>query len=163
MEFPVVQTGITFQELPNMVSFYIQFGNCTIKCNGCHSSYLWEGVNSVKYIELSNLIDKVYKAKLNGADAIILFGDINNRINIASYKELCIKLSELLPICVYSGADSLENSLGDLDILNYITWIKLGHYDSKYGGLNSLTTNQHMYLISNGDLIDITKNLFIKE
>lgn len=161
MCYPIYQTGITFQELPNMVAFYVQFSECMIRCDGCHSDYLWGKYDNRK--SLLWLLAKANNAKDMGADAVILFGDINNQISVIDLNILCKELSKILPICIYSGADSIERSLGSFDTLKYIKWIKLGHYSKTAGPLDSKTTNQHMYLVEAGGLKDITKNLFQKD
>lgn len=161
MSFPVYQTGITLQELPNMISFYIQFSECSLHCVGCHSSYLWGKYNNRK--PLNWIIDRVLCAKDDGADAIILFGDINNNISTEDLCALCKELSEILPICIYSGADDILSALGSYSTLKYIKWLKLGHYSKTAGPLDCDTTNQHMYLVEADGLVDITKKLFKKE
>ena len=160
MSFPVYQTGITLQELPNMISFYIQFSECSLHCVGCHSSYLWGKYDNRKPI--SWIVDKALNAKNNGADAIILFGDINNNIEIVEFELLCKELANLLPVCIYSGADDIFTALGSYNTLKYIRWLKLGHYSRDAGPLNCDTTNQHMYLVEYDKLVDITKKLFRK-
>ena len=158
MNFPVYQTGITLQELPNMISFYIQFSECHIQCEGCHSNYLWGTYDNYK--SLNWIVDKAKSAREQGADAIILFGDVNNNISPLNYFKLCENLADILPICVYSGADTLVDSLGNLDTLRYIKWIKLGHYSKTAGPLDSKTTNQRIYLVEADGLKDVTRNLF---
>lgn len=48
-----------------------------------------------------------------------------------------------LKIGWYSGRDELSEEI-DLELFNYI---KLGHYDEKYGGLDKETTNQRFYFV----------------
>ena len=37
---PVHSVGITLNEVPDKVAFYITLGNCTQRCKGCHSPEL---------------------------------------------------------------------------------------------------------------------------
>jgi len=152
---PVYKTGVTLNELPDKISFYIQFHSCNIRCVGCHSKFLWGRID--KYRSIEYLIRQSKFNKNNGCDAIIIFGDINNNISIKNFMELCEKLSKILPICVYSGADSPEKSLGDINTLKYLSYIKLGHFDINLGGLACKSTNQRLYTVKEGKLdIDIT-------
>ena len=155
--FPVYKTGITLNELPDKISFYIQFHSCNIRCVGCHSKFLWNKID--KYISLENLITISEINKNKGCDSIIIFGDINNNISVVDFKKLCKELSDILPICVYSGADSISESLGDEDTLRYLSYIKLGHYDINLGGLACKSTNQRLYMVKNGK---IDKNITYK-
>ena len=67
---------------------------------------------------------------------------------------LFIKYQSWYPLKVawYSGKSSIPNDL-DISLFNYI---KVGPYIPKLGGLDSETTNQIMYKVDNGNLIDIT-------
>lgn len=56
-----------------------------------------------------------------------------------------------LKTCIYSGNDSIEKL--SLELLDYI---KVGHYDLRYGGLNNPNTNQRFYINNNGLLVNAT-------
>lgn len=153
--FPVYKLGVTLNELPDSIAFYIQLHSCRIRCKGCHSAFLC--VDDEQYIGINYLIEQAKINKYKGCDSIIIFGDINNNISIESFGELCKNLSYILPLCVYSGADSIKESLGDISTLKYLSYIKLGHFDMELGGLSSVTTNQRLYTIKNGEIdADIT-------
>ena len=63
--------------------------------------------------------------------------------NYKDVRPLALKVRELgLKTSWYTGMDKLPQ---DLNGFNYI---KIGHYDSKYGGLTSPTTNQKFYSIN---------------
>lgn len=155
MMYPVHKVGVSLNELPDCISFYIQLHSCKIKCSGCHSTFLWNDTGSYKSIDY--LIEKANINKNNGCDSIIIFGDINNNVSIFNFNNLCRELSNILPLCVYSGADTINKSLGDISILKYLSYIKLGHFDINLGGLSSISTNQRLYVVNNGKLdADIT-------
>jgi anaerobic ribonucleoside-triphosphate reductase activating protein len=58
----------------------------------------------------------------------------------------------------YSGKDELSKDI-ELELFDYI---KLGHYDDKFGPLNNETTNQRLYKVINGELKDITEKFWKK-
>lgn len=39
-EYPIHNMGITLNEVPNKVAVFVEFSNCTLKCEGCHSNHL---------------------------------------------------------------------------------------------------------------------------
>ena len=92
--------------------------------------------------------------KSKGCDSIVIFGDINNGIKVDEFCNLCSGLSSLMPLCVFSGADTVTDSLGDVKILNYLSYLKLGHFDVSLGGLASPHTNQKLYTIQDGQIKD---------
>lgn len=58
----------------------------------------------------------------------------------------------------YCGLDSIPRN--KLDILQYLDWVKVGHYDQELGGLDSSATNQRFYKVdhkgSEWSLVDKT-------
>lgn len=58
-----------------------------------------------------------------------------------------------LKLAIYTGANDM-NVLGD--VANYFEYIKLGPYIPELGGLNSMTTNQRLYVRGSGKWLDIT-------
>ena len=160
MDYPVAKTGITLAEMPNYISFYIQLANCNIKCEGCHSKYLWK---KIARTDIECIIESVKKAKEQGADMCIIFGDINNDITENDFVFLLKEIHKYLPICVYSGAPNSLRALGSMTNTDLIDYIKLGSYIDRCGGLNKRTTNQRMYKVDSGELVDITGKLFWKE
>lgn len=155
--YPVYKTGITLNELPNHIAFYIQLAECTIHCKGCHSGFLW---GTCEHVSIDYILELAREQIKIGADSIIIFGDINNNIDDNEFFILCKSLSELAPVCVYSGASSVERSLGKTDTLKYLSYIKLGGYDDSLGPLNHSSTNQRLYAVNNGVIDDDLTYLF---
>lgn len=160
--YPVYKTGITLAEMPNYISHYIQLADCSIRCPMCHSKELWGSTHRVSLDSIYNIAEENVN---KGADMIIIFGDINN--GISSMDLLCLtnRLKKLSPICIYSGASTILESLGDYIgyILDNISFLKLGAYKEEFGGLNKKTTNQRMYKVEDEGLKDITATLFWKD
>ena len=139
---PVVSTGITLNEVPDKVAFFIELGSCTQRCKGCHSKELWEEVKDPTSLDI--LLKEAEKAIDKGANAIVLMGGTCNGLNIKELSTILQALSEIAPTCLYSGSD--DQRLNRYLVENTdITWIKTGSYKEELGGLSSPTTNQRFY------------------
>ena len=44
--FPIVDYGITLTEISDYIALFLEFGNCTARCPGCHSENLWLPVDN---------------------------------------------------------------------------------------------------------------------
>lgn len=136
---PVYSTGVTMNEVPDHLAFYIEFGNCKQKCKGCHSPHLWESVE--KQTDINDLVTAASDAVSKGANAIVLMGGTTNGFPTAHLISLIDKLAEIAPVCLYSGSDDYELNL--LIAMNTrLTWLKTGSYQMTKGGLMSAETNQ---------------------
>lgn len=139
---PVVSTGITLNEVPDKIAFYVELGECTQHCAGCHSPYLWEPVAHKTTLE--DLQAQADEAIDKGANAIVLMGGTANGLSMEDLIEIINGLEDIAPTCLYSGID-------DMDVNRYIaehsqlTWIKTGSYKEELGGITSPTSNQRFY------------------
>lgn len=139
---PVVSTGITLNEVPDKVAFFIELGSCTQRCKGCHSKELWEEVKEPTSLDV--LLKEAEEAIDKGANAIVLMGGTCNGLLIEELYIILQALSEIAPTCLYSGSD--DQKLNRFFAENTdITWIKTGSYKEELGGLSSPTTNQRFY------------------
>ena len=136
---PVYSTGVTMNEVPDHHAFYIEMGNCKQKCKGCHSPHLWNTVDNTMSIEELELLasDAINK----GANAIVLMGGTTNGIPYPHLVRLIDKLSQIAPVCLYSGSDDYEQDML-IAITTRLTWLKTGSYQETKGGLMSTETNQ---------------------
>lgn len=139
---PVVSTGITLNEVPDKVAFFIELGSCTQKCKGCHSKELWEEVKTPT--PLDDLLAEAEQAIDKGANAIVLMGGTCNGLLPEELFIILQALSEVAPTCLYSGSDDEKLNRFFAEETN-ITWIKTGSYKEELGGLSSPTTNQKFY------------------
>ena len=133
--------SIVFQEVPNEVSLAINISGCPYKCRGCHSKYLWDYKGNNVVDDFSDLL-----SMYGGLITCVCFmgGDQNGHELIQ-----CIEMAKQrgLKTCLYTGADAI----GDVDsrIVRQLDYIKVGRYMEDAGGLDSMTTNQHMYDLGN--------------
>lgn len=132
---------VVFEEIPDEITLAINITNCPCKCPGCHSKFLWGDVGTELTIdELDRLI-----SKNDGITAVCFMGGDSSPsdINKLAGELLNSMKHDNLKIGWYSGRDELSEEI-DLELFNYI---KLGHYDEKYGGLDKETTNQRFYFV----------------
>ena len=143
-----------FAEVPREIALGISISGCLIHCNGCHSRELWEDKGTPLTVEeLQRLLD-AHK----GITCLCILGgehDIDSLIELFMYAHKRIKTAW------YCGLDMIpEDKLG---IMQYLDFIKLGHYDHELGGLDSSTTNQRFYKVNGKELVDITNKFWKHE
>ena len=142
-----VNTMVTFSEVPNEISLCIEISNCPCHCINCHSSYLAEDIGE-------NLtLDTIYKLIDNneGITCVCFMGGDSSPKEIDMFAR-CIKDLYDIKVAWYSGKQELSKDIN----LKWFDFIKLGPYIEELGPLNSKTTNQRFYKVSNNKLIDIT-------
>ena len=152
MKYVPEDTSVTFSEVPDEVSLCVNISNCPCRCIGCHSPYLRADIGR----ELTqSAVDELIET--NGGISCICFmggdadrGDLNA---LAKY----VKENHDIKTAWYSGRSVISP---DIDICNF-DYIKVGPYIEKYGPLNVRTTNQIMYKVENGELIDITNKFWL--
>ena len=150
-----LRDDIVFQEIPSEVSLAVAISGCKIRCPECHSKYLWEDVGTPLTIQE---VDRLLKENRGVTNFLIMGGehDIDALIELFMYTHKRIKTAW------YCGLDSIPKD--KVGICQYLDYLKTGHYDSKYGGLDSPITNQMLHKINHlADgtihLIDITKSM----
>lgn len=142
-----VDTLVSFQEVPDEITLCINISNCPCHCEGCHSPYLAEDVG--EYLTPDKLLELVSSNK--GISCVSFMGGDSNPGNINGLAAV-IRYQTNLKIAWYSGRQYIPEGLN----LSYFDYIKIGPYIPKLGGLDKETTNQIMYKVDNGNLIDIT-------
>ena len=143
-----VDTLVSFQEVPDEISLCINISNCPCHCEGCHSPYLAEDIgNPLGYWTLNNLI-KTNK----GITCVCFMGGDSDPEWIATLAFRVKRDFPDLKIGWYSGRQHLPSNFP----IQHFDYIKVGPYIPKLGGLDKETTNQIMYKVDNGNLIDIT-------
>ena len=149
-----VDAKVVFAEVPDEVTLAINISGCPCNCKGCHSSYLAEDIGT----ELTfNEVRKLIKRN-SGISCIALMGGDSEpeRVNaLASF----VTNHYQLKVAWYSGRQELSK---EIDLQNF-DFIKLGSYKEEFGPLNSKTTNQRFYKVSDGELVDITNKFWKHE
>ena len=149
-----VDTKVTFSEVPDEISLCINISNCPCQCKGCHSSYLAQDIGT----ELTfNEVRKLIK-KNSGISCIALMGGDAEPKRIDALASFVTNHYQL-KVAWYSGRQELSK---EIDLQNFDA-IKLGSYKEEFGPLNSRTTNQRFYKVSDGELINITSKFWKHE
>lgn len=138
---PVASQGVSFNEIPDRLTFYFEIANCHAGCKGCHSPHLHEDIQQTT---LEDMVKEAEKAIDNGANAILLLGGTTNGIPEEDLIAVIDALGEIAPVGLYSGSDDMEHdkAIGEKADL---TWLKTGSYKEDLGGLASPTTNQRFF------------------
>ena len=125
-----------FTEVPGEITLGISISGCMIHCKGCNQRELWEDKGEILDIEsLCGLLNQH-----NGITCLCLFGGEHN---IDSLTELFMYAHKRVKTAWYCGLDLIPKD--KLGILDHLDFVKLGHYDEEAGGLDSPTTNQHLF------------------
>lgn len=149
-----VDYDIVFQEVPNEVSLAINLSLCPNNCEGCHSAFLKGDVGE----ELSTgRLDEIIK-KYEGDITCVSFmggdGDVEALARLAAY----VKQNFSIKVAWYSGKEKLPEEIPLVDF----DYIKVGPYKKDYGPLNNKSTNQRMYRMSGGEIVEDVTSLFWK-
>ena len=142
---------VVFEEIPDEITIAINITNCPCRCPGCHSQFLWENIgDELTTDELRKII-----VDNSGITCVCFMGGDSNPEEIDKLSSF-VKEKFLLKTAWYSGMDKLSDKID----INDFDYIKIGHYDEKSGPLNKKTTNQRLYRVVGGDLIDITSKFW---
>ena len=149
-----VDAKVVFAEMPDEVTLAINISNCPCQCKGCHSSYLAQDIGT----ELTfNEVRKLIK-KNSGISCIAFMGGDSEPKRIDALASFVTNHYQL-KVAWYSGRQELSK---EIDLQNFDA-IKLGPYIEELGPLNSKTTNQRFYKVSDGELVNITSKFWKHE
>lgn len=153
-----LNTQVTFSEVPDEITLCINITGCKIGCKNCHSPYLAEDIgkpliykdtHNNRTVINCNPLSELIEANKGITCVCLMGGDSNPEyINILGKTIKCHKLKSAW----YSGRQELSK---DIELSNF-DYIKLGPYIEEFGPLNSKTTNQRFYKVSDEELVDIT-------
>lgn len=147
-----VDTKVVFAEIPDEITLAINISGCPCNCKGCHSSYLAKDIGEPLDLQhLTNLIDSN-----KGISCVCIMGGDANPSEVDDIAQDIKEYYPELKVGWYSGRQELSKNieLGNFD------FIKLGPYIEEFGPLNSKTTNQRFYKVSDGELVDITSRFY---
>ena len=147
---------VTFREVPNEISLYVNISNCPIHCPSCHSKELWGDVGE----ELTDGKILSLIGKNDGCTAFVIGGGDANPSEVNHVAEFIKENSNLL-VAWYSGREKVPNEIK----LENFDFIKLGPYKKEFGGLSSPKTNQKFFQViktiqfNETDAVFILKNI----
>ena len=147
-----VDAKVVFAEVPDEVTLAINISGCPCNCRGCHSSYLAKDIGEPLDLQhLTNLIDSN-----KGITCVCIMGGDANPDEVDDIAQCIKEYYPELKVGWYSGRQELSK---DIELSNFDI-IKLGPYKEEFGPLNSKTTNQRFYKVSDGELVDITSRFY---
>lgn len=145
---------VVFEEIPNEITLAINITNCPCRCQGCHSKFLWEDVGTELTIdEIDRLIEKH-----DGITAICFMGGDASPEIICTLAEYVHEIKKL-KVGWYSGRDEYYKNIN----FSWFDYIKLGHYDDKFGPLNKKTTNQKLFKLTHEKLPTDVKRIMFED
>lgn len=148
---------IVFQEIPGEVTLALNLSGCPNRCPGCHSPHL-QG-NAGEALDeglLSGLLDGY-------ASAVTCVCFMGGDGDPAEVGRLSLYIKERtdgrLKTGWYSGRPTLPPGFPAASL----DYLKLGPYVESMGGLDSPATNQRLYRVCDGALVDITAKMRKKQ
>lgn len=133
-----------FREFPGETSLLLNVAGCPNHCEGCHSEYLrlhkGTSIDKIMSIKTDMIFEEQYTCIGIMGDGGS-FKDMYRLIEFIKkfYKEY---YNKEIKLGWYSGKDYVD--LSESGIAQYFDYVKIGHYDEKYGPLDCATTNQIM-------------------
>lgn len=139
---------VVFQEVPDEISLAISISGCDVGCKGCHSAYTWDAEYGTVLTEskLTSMLNK-YEGVVS---CVLFYGGEWDTPNLLHLVSLCKRLG--YKVALYTGREVEQLSK---DLIESLTYLKVGAWVSGLGGLNSPTTNQRMFDVQN-NFKDIT-------
>lgn len=143
-----------FAEVPEETSICINISNCPNHCPDCHSKFLW---NDAGYELNEEVIDDILQSKDAALATCFCFmgGDAEPK-RVWELSDFIREKYQNIKTAWYSGAASM-----DINAIQHFDYIKIGPYIKEFGSLNLETTNQQLFKIVDGELIDITNKFWL--
>lgn len=149
---------IVFQEIPDEVTLAINITHCPNHCVGCHSPHLWDDIGHELNEEVIDTLTSKYK---NLITCVCLMGGDRQWPEV---KRLMghVRRHTKLHTAWYSGREQFPDAATSTasSSLSLFDYVKLGPYRPDLGGLKSKTTNQRMYRVDKGKMVDITNRFW---
>lgn len=136
-----VEMTVCTQEVPDEISLCLTISGCRLRCDGCHSPYLWKEHG----MELSEDVLLGAIRKYSGMLSCVLF------MGGEWYEDELVGLLRLsktynLKTCLYTGEDDVSDGIkANLD------YLKTGRWISNLGGLDCDLTNQKFINVVSGE------------
>lgn len=124
---------IVFQEVPGEISLCFSICGCTLRCDGCHSPFLWKEGNG-RLFENDRYLAFLEEYKDYATCVLFMGGEWHEKELIEKLK---LAKSSGFKTCLYTGEENVSK-----EILSELTWIKTGSWKEELGGLESPITNQ---------------------
>ncbi|MFI3320291.1 MAG: anaerobic ribonucleoside-triphosphate reductase activating protein [Rikenellaceae bacterium] len=145
-------TKVVFREIPDEITLAVNISGCPCACEGCHSSYLAEDIGEVL---TDNAVTELI-ARNDMISCLSFMGGDREPSEVSRLARFIKNNHPNIKVGWYSGRDELSP---EVEIKNF-DYIKIGSYQSEFGGLDSPTTNQRLYkVLADCTLENITARL----
>ncbi|MFR9506062.1 MAG: anaerobic ribonucleoside-triphosphate reductase activating protein [Rikenellaceae bacterium] len=144
-------TKVVFREIPDEITLAVNISGCPCACEGCHSSYLADDIGE----ELSEESIKELITRNDMISCISFMGGDREPAEVSRLAKFVKGNYPQVKVGWYSGRDELS---AEVDRANF-DYIKIGSYQSALGGLDSPSTNQRLYRITQSQMVDITDKM----
>ena len=144
---------VVFQEIPGEVTLALNLSGCPNRCAGCHSPHLWEEVGEPLD---DNLLNSLLSGYGNAITCVCFMGGDAAPGDVAHWSA-CVRAATegRLKTGWYSGRSELAAGIAPRSF----DYIKLGPYVAHLGGVDSASTKQRLYRVTDGEMKDITAEL----
>lgn len=140
-----------FAEIPDEITLAISISGCPVHCRGCHSQYLWADVGEALTTDaLSTMVEGHF-----GITCLCFMGGDQAPAEVNQLAHW-VKEHTDVRTAWYSGCTDIAP---EIELANF-DYIKTGPYLEERGPLNQRTTNQRLYRINDGSLVDITNRFW---
>lgn len=133
------KSDIVLQEVPHEISLCFSICGCELRCEGCHSPFLWKKSAGTELSQTA-FMNEIHKYR--GLITCVLFmGGEWEKNQLIEFLKLAKKRG--LKTCLYTGCDNVDE-----DLKNELTFLKTGSWIASKGGLDSNHTNQNFIEVS---------------
>ncbi len=141
---------VVLQEVPGEISLCFTISGCPLRCEGCHSPFLWKKGSGEKLTKsmYEDILDRYH----GFASCVIFMGGEWYKKELIDHLKYAKEKG--YKTCLYTGLEMVDEQ-----ILKHLTWIKTGRWDKTLGGLDSKMTNQQFIEVKTKQQLN---HLFIK-
>jgi anaerobic ribonucleoside-triphosphate reductase activating protein len=141
---------VVLQEVPGEISLCFAISGCQLRCEGCHSSYLWSKKQGTRLTE--TLFQQIIYRYKGFATCVVFMGGEWHAKQL--FNLLHLAREEGYKTCLYTGEEEVSN-----EIMSQLDWIKTGRWKTNLGGLDSTKSNQRFTEIRTNKNLN---HLFVK-
>lgn len=133
------QFDVVMQEVPGEISLSFSITGCPIRCEGCHSPYLWKASRGTE-LDASSYATFLDRYKDYATCVLFMGGEWEEPV-LREY--LRTAREKGYRTCLYTGREEVSHTL-----LSELDYLKTGPWIEQCGGLESPTTNQRFVRLS---------------
>lgn len=136
---------VVMQEVPGEISLCFSISGCPLRCEGCHSPFLWKEKYGTP-LTFSAYRDILYRYSGFASCVLFMGGEWHPKTLL---KFLKYARRNGYKTCLYTGLDAVDPALQA-----QLTWIKTGRWVASLGGLDAKGTNQRFTHVETGETLN---------